>query len=69
MPFWSKKTNEPSEEASENPYRALDSPAFDKGERINRGADAIRRYAASGNLIGSEVIVALQYALGGGYPT
>ena len=49
--------------ASENPFRALDPKAFDKGAKINRWADELRRVAAK-ELTGSEVAAALQTALG-----
>jgi|tagenome__1003787_1003787.scaffolds.fasta_scaffold20962038_2 hypothetical protein len=62
MAFWSKK--EPPEQPSENPWRALDPAIFDKGERINRRADELRRLAGSGDFSGSDVIVTLQTALG-----
>jgi hypothetical protein len=62
MAFWSKK--EPPEQPSENPWRALDPTTFDQGERINRRADELRRLAGSGDLTGSDVIAALQTALG-----
>jgi hypothetical protein len=49
--------------ASENPYRALDPDAFDKGAKINRQANELRCFAAK-ELTGSDVVVALQTALG-----
>jgi hypothetical protein len=53
MAFWSKKT-----EGSETP------DAFDRGAKIIRQADELRRDAAK-KLTGFDVIVALQNALGG----
>jgi hypothetical protein len=49
--------------ASENPFRALDPEAFDRGAKINRWADELRRVAAK-ELTGSDIAVALQTALG-----
>jgi hypothetical protein len=49
--------------ASENPFRARDPEAFDKGAKINRWADELRRIAAK-ELTGSEVAAALLTALG-----
>jgi Rad3-related DNA helicase len=50
--------------ARENPWRALDPDAFDKGEKINRCADELRRLAVSQTSTESCAIVALQTALG-----
>jgi hypothetical protein len=41
--------------ASENPFRALDPEAFDKGAKINRWADELRRVAAK-ELTGAMVL-------------
>jgi hypothetical protein len=49
--------------ASINPFRAWNPEAFDKGAKINRWADELRRVAAK-ELTGSEVVAALQTALG-----
>jgi hypothetical protein len=49
--------------ASINPFRARDPEAFDKGAKINRWVDELRRVAAK-ELTGSEVVAALQTALG-----
>jgi hypothetical protein len=49
--------------ASENPFRALDPEAFDKGTKINRCADELRRVAAK-ELNGNDITAALLIALG-----
>jgi hypothetical protein len=49
--------------ASENPFRALDPEAFDKGAKINRCADELRRVAAK-ELTGNDITAALLIALG-----
>jgi hypothetical protein len=48
----------------ENPFRALDSDAFDKGETINRCASKLRCLAMSQTSTSSDAIIALQTALG-----
>jgi hypothetical protein len=48
--------------ASENTFRAWDPEAFDKGAKINRWADELRRVAAK-ELTGSEIAVALHLRL------
>jgi hypothetical protein len=66
MWFWSKKAghgSSPSGVSSENPYRILDPATFDKGAKINRQADELRRNAAK-KLTGSDLLIALQTALG-----
>jgi hypothetical protein len=47
----------------ENPWRALNPEGFDKGEKINQWARELQRVAKT-ELAGSEVVVALQTALG-----
>ena len=78
MAFWSKKVPTGGKEglkaraamlqqsaaARENPWRALDPDAFDKGEKINRCADQLRRLAVSQTSTESCAFVALQTALG-----
>src|SRR5262245_6270149 len=49
--------------ASENPFRAWDPETFDKGERINRWAEELRRVAAK-ELTEFELTMALLVALG-----
>ena len=48
---------------TENPFRALDPETFDRGAKINRWADELRRVAAK-ELTESDVVIALQTALG-----
>ena len=48
---------------AESPHRRLNPALFDRGAKINRRANELRRIAARG-LPGSDVIVALQSALG-----
>src|SRR5829696_1666922 len=60
----SKKSSSQSETATENPYRAADPAAFDKGAKINDVARQLRRLAST-ELEGSDVLAALQTALGG----
>jgi hypothetical protein len=48
--------------ASENPFRALDPEAFDKGAKINRWADELRRVAAK-ELTGNDITAALLIAV------
>jgi hypothetical protein len=49
--------------ANENPFRARDAKTFDRGAKINRWVDELRRVAAK-KLTGSDIAVALQTALG-----
>src|SRR5215471_15560450 len=49
--------------ASENPFRAWNPEAFDKGAKINRWADEFRRDAAK-ELTGNQIMAALVIALG-----
>ena len=63
MAFWSRKASPQSASDTENSYRAIDPAAFDKGAMINDIADHLRRIA-SGKLRGSDVVIALQTALG-----
>jgi hypothetical protein len=49
----------------ENPFRALNPDLFDRGERINGVARELRRVATSRQLPDSDMIAALQTALGG----
>jgi hypothetical protein len=49
--------------ASENPFRAWNPEAFNKGAKINRWADEFRRVAAK-ELTGNEIMAALVIALG-----
>jgi hypothetical protein len=60
MAFWSKKTTRP-ESPSENPFRALNPEAFDRGAKISE----LRQVATSTQLTASDIIAALQIALGG----
>ncbi len=60
MAIWSRKASPQSASDTENPYRAIDP---DTGAKINELADQLRRMA-TGKLQGSEVLVALQTALG-----
>jgi hypothetical protein len=63
MAFWSKKRIAPAKPGGqENPYRALDPDAFDRGEKINQVADELRRVTTK-ELTGSDVVVALQDAM------
>jgi hypothetical protein len=64
MAFWSKKTTRP-ESPSENPFRALNPEAFDRGAKINGLACELRQVATSTQLTASDIIAALQIALGG----
>jgi hypothetical protein len=48
---------------SENPFRAQNSEAFDRGAKINRWADEFRRVAAK-ELTGNDIAAALVIALG-----
>jgi hypothetical protein len=63
MAFWSKKSTRP--EPSENPFRARNPEAFDKGAEINKCARELRRIAMSTQSTEAEAITALQTALGG----
>ena len=63
MAFWSRKASPQPASETENPYRAIDPAAFDRGAMINDLADHLRRIA-SGKLQGSDVVAALQTALG-----
>ena len=49
--------------ASENPFRAQNPEAFDRGAKINRWADEFRRVAAK-ELTGNDITAALVIALG-----
>ena len=66
MAFWSKKVPTGGKEGVKalNPWRALNPDVFDKGEKINRCADELRRLAVSQTSTESDAIVALQTALG-----
>jgi hypothetical protein len=55
--------SEQSEAPSDNPFRAFDPVAFDKGEKINRKAGELQRIAAKG-LPEDHAVTALQTALG-----
>ena len=63
MAFWSKNSSSPSETTAENPFRAIDPVAFDKGAKINDVSGQLRRLAST-ELEGSDVVAALQAALG-----
>jgi hypothetical protein len=63
MAFWSKKSTARPETKGENPYRAIDPAAFDRGAAINKVADQLR-HVASDSLQGSDVVAAIQTALG-----
>ena len=62
MAFWSKKP--PQDTAPrENPFRQIDPVLFNKGAKINEVAASVRHLASS-KLQGSELLAALQTALG-----
>ena len=63
MAFWSKNSSSPSETTAENPFRSIDPAAFDKGAKINDVSGQLRRLAST-ELEGSDVVAALQAALG-----
>jgi hypothetical protein len=62
MAFW-KKPSSPAQSGEHNPYRSLDPTGFDKGAKINRRAEELRRFAAEG-LTESDAITAIGTALG-----
>jgi len=63
MAFWSKKSSSQSETTTENPFRAIDPAAFGRGAKINDVSGQLRRLAST-ELEGSDVVAALQTALG-----
>jgi hypothetical protein len=63
MAFWSKRSGPTVPAGKDNPYRALNPDAFDRGAAINRLARELRRVATK-ELTGSDVLAALQTALG-----
>jgi hypothetical protein len=60
MAFWNKT---PGSAGEKNPYRLLDPVGFDKGAKVNRRAEELRRFAAEGLTI-SEALTAIGAALG-----
>ncbi len=63
MAFWSKTPPLDHPPPPENPFRQYDPVAFDKGAKINEVAASVRRLASS-EVQGSDLLVALQTALG-----
>ena len=61
--IWSKKPSLQSEPTTENPHRAIDPSAFDRGAKINDVSGQLRRLASS-ELEGTDVVAALQTAFG-----
>jgi len=62
MAFWSKSGGR-TKSADSNPFRALNPAEFDRGGRINRQAADLQRLAGK-ELTGTDVVIALQTALG-----
>jgi hypothetical protein len=60
-----RKSHETHAPASpQNPWRALNPEAFDKGARLNQRAEALQSLAKAGGFNETEVIIALGSALG-----
>ena len=63
MAFWSRKASPQSASITENPYLTIALATFDRDSMINDIADHLRRMA-SAKLQASDVVAALQTALG-----